>query len=184
MIAGFGLIACVALSLLMKHAIEVKQENDTPRVVVELMNLYGPKFADPAEFRVQARDGEGRLGQLVIFPLLSANRARLVRAAGEYVWRNAEARARFDALVVEADDGLGHRHRYLVPDPQQVGRSMRLLRPEEDALTASKPRRARKPKSKPSPAAAEEAGTASKTSDPGAAKAPTSKPSEPSEPPR
>lgn len=169
-ILGMGIAACVVLSLMMQHMLKVKQDADIPPIVTELMETFGTRFAEGAEFKI--RDGErGKVGEVTIYPLMSTSRRRLVRSVGTYVWRNLEDRAAIDALIVACDDGLGSVTRFECPSPRYLGRSIRELGPDEspfDSGAKRGERRAKLTKAKPKPT------TERESSD-----APVSRPTEP-----
>ncbi len=129
-ILGIGIGACVILSLMMQHVLKVKQDRDVPAIVGELMQAFGQHFSKSAEFTIRHED-VGPVGEVVVYPLMSASRRRLARKVGHYAWRNLGDDYEVVALVVVCDDGFDKRSRYLVPSPRDVGRSMRELREGE-----------------------------------------------------
>ena len=145
LIAGFGLVACVVLSLAMKHTLKIQEERVVAPVVADLMRLYGSKFSEPASFRVRTADEGGRYGELKIHPLFASSQTRLVSVVGEFAWRNLGPGDGIEALTIITDDGLGRKLRYFVPHPKKLGQRVRRIEPDEDPVALAA-RVARRPK--------------------------------------
>ncbi|MCA8941865.1 MAG: hypothetical protein KDB80_04830 [Planctomycetes bacterium] len=130
-ILGIGLVACVMLSLMMRHAVNVSQERKIAPIVSQLVRQFGHRFANPPTFKARTV-GSHRIGELVVFPQLSTSKRRLARTVGDYCWQNVDGEWQIDALVVVCDDQLGRQVRFDVPSPKLLGAPIRELGPNEE----------------------------------------------------
>ena len=118
-IAALGLLACVALSLLMEQALKVHTSKAAGPVTIAVDKAVSSRLGAPARFAVETVDGR-RTGRLRLRPTAEANVLRLVRDAGEKAWL-AAGRDRIDVLVVVCDDGERDIERFEVSPPWKLG---------------------------------------------------------------
>lgn len=150
-ILGIGLAACLLLSLMMQHALKVSHGSSVPVAVVELGALLGSRFSAEPEYQRRA-SGPSMVGEITVFPLLTANRLSVVRDVGNYLWRNLAKNERVDALVVIVDDGLGVPRRWATTHPERDGRRPIRLEPGDDPVAATRVERPQVPPPQAEPA--------------------------------
>ena len=110
-----GINACVAVSLIMAHALKVRETRRAGPVVAAVDAAVGAELAGPTTFRI-TEDGVERIGTLTVRPVLGAQSLRLVARAGERAWL-VLGRDRIEQLVVSADPGVGEIQRFAVLPP-------------------------------------------------------------------
>lgn len=130
-IAGLGLLAIVALSLIMKQALNVHRSRSSSPVTVAVNKEVGARLDAPPAFRIE-KLGERRRGVLRLRPTLETHVQRLVRDAGERAWLTA-GKDEFDELVVVCDAGVGDIERFEVSPPWKLGPSVVRLQDEPAA---------------------------------------------------
>ena len=137
MLLGMGLLACVALSLLMRRGLQIQQSGRTDPVVQAVTEVFGSRLRGTPQFRVDSR-GNRRVGVLVLIPRMSVNSARLAHNVGSLVWQ--EHTNRFDSLEIVCKQ-----------DEQDKGRRIPIPSPFFARPRAARrvPRPARKPASRP-----------------------------------
>lgn len=115
-ILAMGLGAALVLSLMMQHVLRVHGEHKQNPVVREIQKVFGSRLAREAEFR--ARDLEnGRVAELVVYPLLGVSRMRLAQDVGAFAWRRVGFELGLDALVVVCVDLDGERTSFPIRRP-------------------------------------------------------------------
>jgi hypothetical protein len=99
-ILALGLFACVALSLIMKHAVTVADTGGGEHAVVRSVHdVFDARLAARSRFAVEA-EGKRRVGVLTIFPRSKSEARHLARGIGAFVWRVQSGPSRLDALDV------------------------------------------------------------------------------------
>ena len=125
----FGLGACLALSLMMHHLVEVKKDNSIEPIVSEITKFFGKRLTEPSRYRVTRQNGQ-KVGFVMIFPMLGIDEVGLVQDVGGLVWRQNGPRQRLAALMIVADTGFDDPTRFQARSPWSTG--PRLIRLEND----------------------------------------------------
>ena len=99
LIFGFGLFACVALSLAMKHAVTVKDNHREHAIVDQVHLIFGDRLEDVPQIAFENVNGK-KLAVLTLRPKRPASGRSLARLIGMLVWRMKGDEIRFDALDV------------------------------------------------------------------------------------
>jgi hypothetical protein len=119
-LAGIGLLACIALSLMMQHSLGVRDSRGSGSVVAAVDAARGARLTGRSRFRSETR-GRARVGTLTVQPLLGENSTRLAADVGETAWL-ALGREGIDRLLVVLDAGVGAVERFEVDPPWSSGR--------------------------------------------------------------
>ena len=118
----FGIFACVALSLMMGHAVKLKDKTDVHPAIFELHKIFGDDLKRRPILEIEDRD-ERKVAVLTIDPRRIESSGRLSPAVGRYFLRLRGPDLRFDELQVVARDKNGKKTVY----PIRVTSGMNLL---------------------------------------------------------
>ena len=137
-IAGLGLFAAMALSMMMGRALRVREGRSAGPVAVAVNRIFGARLAAPAAFRAET-GARGRVGSLALWPIPGINVRALASDAGATVWREL-GRGALDALVVTCTDEDAEivTSRFAVPAPWDFSAQLREL-PAEPSAAPSAP---------------------------------------------
>lgn len=114
-IGGLGLGACLVLSMMMQHLLEVKNERDRPAVVIEVEQILGGRLVGPATL-VQ-KDREGRTLEMRLKVLAGLDKEKLARTAGNLVWLRRGSSDALQQLTVVVQDEDGSEERFEIDCP-------------------------------------------------------------------
>ena len=110
-----GLAGCLALSLSMRHVLNVRQQVRTDPIIRDLMEIFGGRLRAAPEFAVEQR-GEQAVGVLTIRPRLEGPSRRLALLIGNFTWREYGQSGRFRALEIITCGRQGNpSHRFPIP---------------------------------------------------------------------
>jgi hypothetical protein len=121
-----GFFACVSLSLMMKHVVQVEDKERVHPAVMELQALFAEQMKGSPTLVVTQRGGRA-VAVLTVTPsvLVSPDRVpRLALTLGRYVSRFRGEDLMFDALVVVAKSTTGGPDR-TIEIPQRTRKSLR-----------------------------------------------------------
>jgi len=177
MILGFGLFACVALSLLMKQAFTLNEDKQVPPVVRELTEIFGDRLKKPPEFEVRAKAGASagrKVGVLTIEPKLAIAGRDLALNLGRYVWGMPSEDLDFEILEVVVLRGqAGGDQVFRIPRSPSAFRAQRLRRIDPGKKSAKR-------SGQPTPGSGGRPKASARSQVPAQPKAPTPKPRCPS----
>jgi hypothetical protein len=105
-ILGFGIFACVALSLMMGHVVTIKDKDAVHPALFELHNVFGDQVQRRPTLEIVER-GQRKVAVLTVDPVEDRTADRLARVMGRYLVRFRGADFQFDAMEVNmrAKDG-------------------------------------------------------------------------------
>lgn len=110
-----GLAGCLALSLSMRHVLNVRQQMQADPIIRDLLEIFGGRLRGAAEFAVEQR-GEQVVGVLTIRPRLEGPSRRLALSIGNFIWREYGQSGRFRALEIITCGRQGNpSHRFPIP---------------------------------------------------------------------
>jgi hypothetical protein len=110
-----GLAGCLALSLSMRHVLNVRQQVQVDPIIRDLTEIFGERLRGASEFAVEQR-GEQAVGVLTIRPRLQGPSRRLALSIGNFIWREYGQSGRFRALEVIVCGRQGDpSHRFPIP---------------------------------------------------------------------
>lgn len=120
-----GILACVALSLLMHRGLKMQKEARTDPVVKAVTEVFGGRLQVPPRFRIDSQ-GERRVGFLQV--VLELPSSRLTADIGRFAWQQAPGR--FDDLVILVKHEMGGEEQTVrIPRPfLATGQSARAAR--------------------------------------------------------
>ncbi len=116
-ILGGGLVAILAMSMLMQRLLKVHHEREGGAVALAVTEAYGNRLDGECAFKVEERPaqkgGIQQVGVLWIQPKLRTAGPRLATDIGRFIWRN-HSKDRFQALEVwcrlgPKDEGQCHK---------------------------------------------------------------------------
>lgn len=118
-IGAMGLAGCLALSMIMRSALQVQQRQQRDPLEAELETRFGSRLSAPPVVSETEREGRRRV-VVELSVLAGLKKERFVAAAGRLVWerRRGSASEPAEVEVVVTDDGDGERVAGLVPRPR------------------------------------------------------------------
>jgi hypothetical protein len=103
-IVAFGLMAAVALGLMMRHLAELRGESLRDLGQREVRKVFGGRLAAPAQ--LSYRD-DGRRVVITIQPRLPSSSRRLAVEVGQFVWRHMDGDEAPEEVEVITIQGAG-----------------------------------------------------------------------------
>ena len=137
----FGFGACLALSLMMQHLLDVQVKEKRPRIAVEIDSTFGSRLSSEAQFDMR-QVGSRSVAEIRLQPLAGLAMRRLAFDVGLYAWRRLDGKERdpqVEALVVVLDDKLRSPEIYQVFPPTQLRPARRIDGDTEIEWIASRP---------------------------------------------
>ena len=119
---ALGLTACLALTLMMQQALQVRKERVADPVATEIQKALGSRLTGTARWRIRDGHGDEKTGTLTLQPTIGGRVDNLARDAGDIVWRRT--RNQIGSLIVICDAGLGAASAFAVPPPWEPGRPL------------------------------------------------------------
>ena len=105
----FGFGACIALSLMMKHVVQVKAKKDVHPALADLHLMFDIQLQRRPKLAIEERDGR-RVAILTMNPsevVGPDNVPRLAQTVGRYLSQCRDEELQFEALVVVAKSTTG-----------------------------------------------------------------------------
>lgn len=134
---AFGLVACLALTLLMQQALQVRKERVADPVAGEIDKSLGSRLSGPTRWRIRDGHGAEKTGWLKLQPTVGVREDKLALDAGEIVWRRM--RSGIGSLIVHCDAGFGEASAFAVPPPWEPGRPLVRLEGESAGERVAEP---------------------------------------------
>lgn len=114
-LVGLGLVASLALTLMMQQALHVRNDRVVDPVAVEVTKTFGGRLSGPTRWRARKAPKAMKAGTLTLQPTVGVNEENLARDAGDFVWRRVGHE--FSSLLVVCDSGIGDASCFNVPPP-------------------------------------------------------------------
>lgn len=96
-----GLVACVALSLMMRHAAQLKAKHDVHPLVAQIDEAFGDRLRNSSRLQLEMR-GDKRHATLEIGPTSTIGTARLAHSIWLHAFRYADPQTAIDSMDVVA----------------------------------------------------------------------------------
>ncbi len=119
---ALGLVCCVALTLLMQQALQIRKERVADPIATEIDTTLAGRLSGDSKWRVREDARGQKTGILTLHPTLGIREDNLARDAGDLVWRRAGRGVQ--RVMVVCDSGFGEAVGFSVPAPWDLGRPL------------------------------------------------------------